>query len=98
MSHQIRVIDSALEGSVGPLGPLQDDVTDDKGSDIQEARAILYRLFVRGHLQEVDDGISDVFSFFWSDSVAVAEDELLPHDRLGSCWVSHCSVRVCFMV
>jgi len=50
-------------------------VTDDKGSDIQGARVILYHLFVRGHLQEVDDGISDVFSFFWADSVVVAEEE-----------------------
>jgi len=50
-------------------------VTDDKGSDIQEARAILYRLFVRDYLQEVVDGISNVFSFFWSDSVVVAEEE-----------------------
>jgi len=50
-------------------------VTDDKGSDIQEARVILYCLFVRGHLQEVDDGISDVFSFFWSNSIMVAEEE-----------------------
>jgi len=36
---------------------------------------ILYRLFVRGHLQEVDDGISDVFSFFWSDSIVHREME-----------------------
>jgi len=50
-------------------------VTDDKGSDIQEARAILYRLFVQGHLQKVDDGTSDVFSFFWSNSIMVAEGE-----------------------
>jgi len=50
-------------------------VTDDKGPDTQETRVILYSLFVRGHLQEVDDGISDVFSFFWSDSVVVAEEE-----------------------
>jgi len=50
-------------------------VTDDKGPDIQEARVILYRLFVRGHLQEVDDGISDVFSFFQSDSIVFAEEE-----------------------
>ena len=48
-------------------------MTDDKGLDIQEARAILYRLFVRGHLQEIDDGIRDVFSLFSSDSVVVAE-------------------------
>jgi len=59
-----------------PTEPLlQDDVTDDKGSDTQEARAILYRLLVRAHLQEVDDGISDVFSFSCSDSVVVAEEE-----------------------
>ena len=55
--------------------PLQDDVTDDKGSAIQEARVILYRLFVRDSLQEVVDGISNVFSFFRSDSVVVAEEE-----------------------
>ena len=62
--------------------PLQDDVTDDKGSDIQEARVILYRLFVRGHLQEIDDRISDVFSFFMSDSVVVDEEEFSTHDPL----------------
>jgi len=50
-------------------------VTDSKGSDIQEARVILYGLFVRSHLQEVDDGISDVFSFFRSNSIMVAEEE-----------------------
>jgi len=50
-------------------------VTDGKGSDIQEARVILYRLFVRGYLQAVDDGISDGFSFFWSNSIMVAEEE-----------------------
>jgi len=50
-------------------------VTDDKGSDSQEASVILDRLFVRGHLQEVDDGISDVFSFFMSDSVVISEEE-----------------------
>jgi len=60
-------------------------VTDDKGSDTQEARVILYRLFVRGHLQKIDDRICDVFSFFRSDSIVVAEEELLPHDRLGNC-------------
>jgi len=57
-------------------------VTDDKGSDIQEATVILCRLSVRGHLQEVDDGISDVFSFFWSDSIVVAEEERLSHDQV----------------
>jgi len=50
-------------------------VTDDEGSDIQEASVILDRLFVRGHLQEVDDRISDVFSLFWSNSIMVAEEE-----------------------
>jgi len=50
-------------------------VTDDRDSDIQEARLILYPLFVRGHLQKVDDGISDVFSFFGSNSIMVAEEE-----------------------
>jgi len=58
---------------LGHPAPLQHGVTDDKGLDIQEARAILYRLFVRGHLQEIDDGIRDVFSLFSSDSVVVAE-------------------------
>jgi len=62
-------------GRGGHPAPLQDDVTNDKGSDIQEARAILYRLFVRGHLQEVDDRISDVFSFLWSNSIMVTEEE-----------------------
>jgi len=50
-------------------------VIDDKGPDIQEARVILYRLSVRGHLEEVDDRISDVFSFFWFNSIMVAEEE-----------------------
>ena len=73
-------------------------MTDDKGSDIQEARVILYRLFLQGHLQEVDDGISDVFSFFWSDSAVVAEEELSTHDHLRVGGVFCSSMVMCFTV
>jgi len=50
-------------------------VTDDKGPDTQEARVILYSLFVQGHLQEVNDRINNAFSFLWSDSIVIAEEE-----------------------